>query len=258
LAEAVGDEHTFLTTFQWESAFVQASAGRYEEAIGLAEAGQQAAERLGRARSRGSMLAVTRAIPLRLLGRWDEAEEIALEALADNPPPHYAAFLRLVIADIARCRGDADRFETLLGQLTEFARHARGAAEARIEIAMQRIAWALDQNDPELADRILGEQLAQDAVAGQPPDVMRLLVFGARVQMARRAAAHGTAYSPNRPTPGSHSWPACSTHCPPPARRPPPTGSRSRQQPRPHGCPPGTRPPRPGGNSATGTKPHSR
>jgi DNA-binding CsgD family transcriptional regulator len=185
-AEAAADEHTFLTTFQWEAALAE-SAGRYERAAELAGAGQRAAERLGRARSRGSALASARAVPLRLLGRWDEALRIVQDTLADGPPPLYAAFLRLVAADIARCRGETDRFETLLRELTEFAVHARGAAEAKAGIAMQRIAWALDQGDPDLADRILGEQLT--AASRQPDITLRLAVLGARIQRARRATA---------------------------------------------------------------------
>jgi DNA-binding CsgD family transcriptional regulator len=183
-AEAVGDEHTFLTTFQWEADLIEAT-GQYQQAAELANAGQRAAERLGQARSRGSMLAEARASMLRFLGRWDEALQIVQDALADGPPPLYGAFLRLVAADIARCRGEADRFETLLRQLTEFAQHTRGATEAKAEIAVQRIAWALDQDEPEPADRILGEHL----VPMPPPETMRLTVLGARVQRARRAAA---------------------------------------------------------------------
>ncbi|MEU7739197.1 AAA family ATPase [Nonomuraea sp. NPDC049158] len=187
VAETAGDEHTFLTTFQWEAGLIEA-VGQYEQAAELARAGQLAAERLGRARSRGSMLAVARAIHLRFLGRWDEAVEVVQNALADGPPPLYAAFMRLVAADIARCRGENDRFEMLFRQVAEFARHAVGAAEAKAEFSVQRIAWAVEQGDPELADRVLGEHLT--AAATWPThEVMRLAVLGARVQRARRAAA---------------------------------------------------------------------
>ena len=188
LAEAVGDEHTFLTTFQWEAGLL-ADVGHYERAAELARIGALAAERLGRARSRGSMLAVVRAIPLRDLGRWDEAEQLALEALATNPPPLYAAFLRTHCAEIARCRGQAEKAETLLRQVAEFARRARGADEALLAFAIECIASELDRGEPERADRILGEYLAPAGSASQPRAAMRLAVLGARVQRARRAAA---------------------------------------------------------------------
>ncbi|GLY77874.1 helix-turn-helix transcriptional regulator [Actinoallomurus iriomotensis] len=185
-AEAALDVQTFLTTFQWEAALLE-STGRYGPAAELAGAGRREAVRLGRARSRGSALASARAVPLRLLGRWDEALRLVEDTLAEGPPPLYGAFVRLVAADIARCRGETDRFEILLRQLTEFALHARGAAEVKVEIALQRIAWALDQGDPALADRVLGEQLPP--ASPQPDVVMRLAALGARAQRARRAAA---------------------------------------------------------------------
>lgn len=188
LAEAVGDEHTFLTTFQWEASLL-ADAGHYEQAAELARIGALAAERLGRARSRGSMLAVVRAIPLRHLGRWDEADQLAQEALADNPPPLYTAYLRAHCAEIARCRGQAERAELLLRQVAEFARHAPGADEAILVFATECIASELEQGEPERADRILGEYLAPAGSVSQPHAALRLAVFGARVQRARRAAA---------------------------------------------------------------------
>jgi hypothetical protein len=147
-----------------------------------------AAERLGQTRSRGSMLAQARATNLRQLGRWDEAVEVVHDALAEVPPPLYAAALRLVTVDIARCRGETDRFELLLRQLVEFAVHAHSADEVRAELAIQRVAWATDQGDYELADRVLGEHLAAARTAWLPPEAMRLVLAGARTQRARRAA----------------------------------------------------------------------
>ncbi|MFC0042232.1 ATP-binding protein [Actinomadura rayongensis] len=188
-AEAAGDEHTFLTTFQWEAGDLIA-AGRYADAADLAHAGQRAARRLGRVRARGGMLAVTRAVPLRALGRWDEALDVVADALDEAPPPLYAAFMRLVAADIARCRGETDRCEELFRQLTEFARNARGAEEAKADLAVQLVAWTFDRGDLDAADRMLGEHLAADPSAAWPAaDVLRLAVLGARIQRARRAAA---------------------------------------------------------------------
>jgi len=132
------------------------------------------------------MLAAAHAIPLLLLGRWDEAMQVVDDALGQEPPPLYGAFLRLVAADITRRRGQTERFEVLLRGLTEFARHAQGASEVIAGIVIQRIAWALDSGEEELADRILGEHLQP----GWPArDTMRLALLGARVQRARRAAA---------------------------------------------------------------------
>ncbi|MDL4820080.1 ATP-binding protein [Actinomadura opuntiae] len=187
-AEAAEDWHTFLTTYQWEATAL-AAAGRYEEAAGLARTGQRAAERLGQGRSRGSMLASARAFPLCSLGRWDEALEIVRDALAMAPPPLYAAYLRFTAAEIAQRRGETDRVETLLRQLTEFAWHTRGAIEAKSWIALLRIAHALGRDDPETADRIVGEHLVAARDAWPEHERAWLAVLGARTQRARRAAA---------------------------------------------------------------------
>ncbi|MFC0430960.1 AAA family ATPase [Kutzneria buriramensis] len=185
LAETAGDEHTFLTTFQWEADLVE-TTGHYEEAAALAHEGRLAAERLGLARSRGSMLAVAQAVPLLLLGRWDEAVQVVEDTLQLEPPPLYGAFLRLVAADIARRRGQTGRFEALLRGLTEFAQRAQAASEAVAGIVVQRVAWALDSGEADLADRIVRDHLHS---AWPARETMRLLLLGARAQRARRAAA---------------------------------------------------------------------
>ncbi|GAA1719398.1 hypothetical protein GCM10009765_79710 [Fodinicola feengrottensis] len=92
-AEAAGDHHTYLTSMQWQTTSMGV-AGDFEAVAELARAGQRAAERFGQGRSRGSMLAACRTWALAQLGRWDEAIEVAEEALADDPPPLYAAALR--------------------------------------------------------------------------------------------------------------------------------------------------------------------
>lgn len=187
-ARAAGDDHTFLTTFQWEAVALE-TVGHYAEAAELAHAGQQAAERLGQTRARGSMLAVARAMPLRFLGRWQEALDVLDDALAGSPPPMYAAFMHLVAAEIARYRGESDRFEQLVGHVREFAMSAGGSAQA--ELAIQQLAWLHDQGQLEEADRLLGEHLrAEPPPSGQPPhEVLRLALLGARIQRARRASA---------------------------------------------------------------------
>ncbi|PZG48870.1 hypothetical protein C1I98_12270 [Spongiactinospora gelatinilytica] len=134
------------------------------------------------------MLAAARAFSLIFLGRWNEALVIVQDALAEGPPPLYAAYLRLAAADIARCRGETSHFESLMRRLTEFARHTLRATEANAGLALQRIAWALDQGDADSADRILGEHLTPPT-AWPAHHLLRLAVLGARVQRVRRAGA---------------------------------------------------------------------
>ncbi|WP_131760669.1 response regulator transcription factor, partial [Actinomadura fibrosa] len=187
-AEAAGDAYTFLTTFQWESS-LWADAGRYARAADLARTGRLAADRLGQARSRGSTLATVHAVCLDALGRWDEAEAVIDDALALAPPPLYTAYLRLAAADIAHRRGRFDRAGTLLRQVTEFAVHTTGAAEARSWLALTRIARALDEDAPDTADVIVREHLASAPDTWPPRETAHFAVLGARAQRARRAAA---------------------------------------------------------------------
>ncbi|WP_433605757.1 helix-turn-helix transcriptional regulator [Dactylosporangium sp. CA-139114] len=188
LARQAGDEHTYLTTFQWEALRLGAD-GRYADAADLAQEGRAAAERLGHARSRGTMLAMAQAENLEALGRWDEAGAIVEDALAEGPPPLYASALRLVAARIAAARGRTDRLEVLLRQLVEFATHAAGAEELKAGIAVQRLEWAAGRGEYEAADDILAEHLPAARESWMPPQAVRLAVAGARLQRARRAAA---------------------------------------------------------------------
>jgi DNA-binding CsgD family transcriptional regulator len=186
IAKRVGDEHTFLTTYQWES-LMCGGAGDYQHAVDLALAGLAAAERLGRGRSRGSMLAVAASMYLQMLGRWDEAAEMIDDALAEFPPPFYAAAQRIVAVDIAMCRGDSDRVQSLMRQLVEFVEQAQGAEESKVDVAIRRAAWAVDRGDPLAAEDVLAEAIGVISPAWYPPDVMQLAIVCARAQLLRRA-----------------------------------------------------------------------
>jgi DNA-binding CsgD family transcriptional regulator/tetratricopeptide (TPR) repeat protein len=156
-AEACGDQHTYLTSLQWEGRAL-ADAGRPEEAAALlAQAGQQA-ERWGRMRARGSMLTQGRAEALITLGRWDEALDLLTEGLADGPPPWFESALRLDIAKIAVRRGNYDEAADQLAQLTE----PPGGIASEVGLARlpTQMALALGRGDATTADRLLTNTLA--------------------------------------------------------------------------------------------------
>ncbi|HEY3556076.1 MAG TPA: LuxR C-terminal-related transcriptional regulator, partial [Kribbella sp.] len=155
-AEACGDQHTYLTSLQWEGRAI-ADAGRPEEAVVLLERAEQLAEQWGRMRARGSMLAQNRAEVLISLGRWDEALELVDNALADGPPPWYDAALRMEAAIIAVRRG---RYDEAAEQLAHMAVPPSGLAS---EVGLQRLpvqlALAVGTDDVPAADRLLAEAL---------------------------------------------------------------------------------------------------
>ncbi|WP_163508273.1 ATP-binding protein [Fodinicola acaciae] len=188
IAEKQGDHHTYLTSMQWEaSALIR--AGRSAEAAGLSRAGQLAAERLGQGRSRGSMLANCRASALIDLGGWDEALEVIEDALADDPPWLYATALHCSQALVTAWRGDRDAYAEIDDRLAAFADNSRPRLEITLLTACVRIAGAVELGDLDLADRLLGEVLADPPHRGLPAyETMLIVVAGARTQRARSAA----------------------------------------------------------------------
>ncbi|HEY3503724.1 MAG TPA: AAA family ATPase [Actinocatenispora sp.] len=184
LAEKVGDHHSYLTAYQWQATVI-GLAGGYAEALDLATTGQREAQRFGRSRSRGSMMAMVRAQALIRSGRWDEAEDVVDDALAEAPPPLFVAFLTVCAAEIAAGRGDATRFELLADQATAAGR-TLGTAE-HLLLAALRVNLAVDDGDPERADQVLADALPTGPVEFAY-ERLRLAVAGARAQRARRAA----------------------------------------------------------------------
>ncbi|MFF0343513.1 AAA family ATPase [Kribbella sp. NPDC004875] len=191
-AEACGDQHTYLTSLQWEGRAL-ADAGRPEDAAVLLEGAAQQAERWGRMRARGSMLAQLRAEALISLGRWDEALELLDNALADGPPPWYDAALRLEVAVVAVLRG---RYDAAADQLA----HLPATAVAS-EVGLQRLpvqmALAIGRDDVPAADRLLAEALAvmPDWPQADAMVMARLYLAALRLE---RAVAGRRRFSPAR------------------------------------------------------------
>ncbi|GAB2555770.1 ATP-binding protein [Kribbella endophytica] len=158
-----GDHQIHLTAAQWEGLMLT-QFGRRRQAVEVTRAGQLEAERLGLVRARGSMLAQNRAYALFHLGRWDEALEVVDDALADGPPPRFAAALRFVVAQIAVRRGSFEYAEELISDAEQTFGDRRPAAFKPI-LAALRVVLASSRGDLATAAELLGEQL--DEVAGQ-------------------------------------------------------------------------------------------
>jgi DNA-binding CsgD family transcriptional regulator/tetratricopeptide (TPR) repeat protein len=185
-AEAVGDHQMYLTLLQWEAASLMV-AGYFREMAALALVGQQAAERFGMTRSRGSMLAVNRGIALTELGRWDEALQVVGDALADAPPPYYEAMLEWVGASIAVDRGDA---EHAVRRLEDYVERNPAASEIVFSVLALVVKWSLVRGDLDRADRVLGRAITGLAVSrGLDFELMVVALTGVRVQLARKASS---------------------------------------------------------------------
>ncbi|WP_163506237.1 helix-turn-helix transcriptional regulator [Fodinicola acaciae] len=189
LAEASGDDYSYLTSVQWEAVVLRV-AGAYAEAAAIAKAGQLAAERLGQGRARGSMLAQNRAGALASLGRWDEALEVVDDALADDPPQFFAVMLRCVEAEIALGRGEGERCDELLAYLDRHVRAGSTTGWVAVWIANLRIRRAIERAELDLADDVLAAALTlvPDDLLAWHQEVMELAATGARLARTRRTA----------------------------------------------------------------------
>lgn len=87
-------------------AFALESAGRLDESLQVSLAGLDRSRRLGLERASGSALLLSNAAAvLVLLGRWDEAEELAVAAIERETPAAVAAYPHLVLAQTSVGRG---------------------------------------------------------------------------------------------------------------------------------------------------------
>lgn len=178
------DLDTHLTSMQWEATAL-GPAGYLTEAAELALAGQQLAERHGRARSRGTMLAETRAAALVALGRWDEALDVVEDAQADDPPAYYGVLLDMWRAEVALRRGDADADRLIDG----IAAFVAGSERPHVQLAQLQMRQALQRGDSDTADRILAATLAATtSPATLTYERLGLAVTGSEVVAAWRAS----------------------------------------------------------------------
>ncbi|MGZ0151394.1 helix-turn-helix transcriptional regulator [Kribbella sp. WER1] len=208
-AEACGDQHTYLTSLQWEGRALS-DAGHPEEAVVLLAEASQQAERWGRMRARGSMLAQLRAEALISLGRWDEALELVENALVDGPPPWYDAALRLEIAVVAVQRG---QYDDAAEQLAHLAVPPGGPiSEVGLSRLPVHLALAIGQNDVAAADRMLAE--AVDALPDWPAAdavvMARLYVAALRLERTatgRRRQIPARSKALRKALPAPDRWP---------------------------------------------------
>ncbi len=102
-------------------AAVLSRAARNSEALDAAFEGLDRLTALGLPLCVGGLLVVNAVAPLVWLGRWDEANRLAEEALSAGVPALHAAFLRQALAEVATLRGDfasAQRHVAAVGELS--------------------------------------------------------------------------------------------------------------------------------------------
>lgn len=188
IAEAVGDHHLYLTAVQWDGLTLYRT-GRMEEAVELLKTGQEFAERWGRTRARGSMLAENRAYGLYQLGRWDEMVEVVHNALAETPPPRYDAYLRLAAAMVAVRRGEFAYADDLLAAVDRILGERRTPEVAPLQVGIRGLLRTL-RGDLAGAHLVLSGYLSRLSATGEVFDhkVVSVLTAAASYQRLRRRA----------------------------------------------------------------------
>ncbi|MFC9689351.1 AAA family ATPase [Kribbella sp. NPDC056951] len=181
---ACGNHHVLLTAVQYE-AFMLAHSGNHQQAIVLCQTWLTEADRLGRRLAKGSLLAAALVLALLNAGRWDEARELGAERLGELPPRLFTAWLRLPLAAVARVQGDREEVARQLEMLV--AEQDVSSETFRPVVGLQALL-ALDEGDPERADRILDGALplSRHARWAAPMAVIVGLVQRARRQAAPR------------------------------------------------------------------------
>ncbi|MEV7011236.1 AAA family ATPase [Streptosporangium sp. NPDC051022] len=148
--------------------------GRSAEAIEMALEGERLARKYGRYRLSGTFIANNRAEALEALGRFEEAAQLAEQALTMDPILRTRHHLRRIRADVAIARGETDVVRSVLSEVDAFniqeeftqERSANtrfkiglhlldGKPTAALELAEQVIHEALLTNKPMLGWRVL-------------------------------------------------------------------------------------------------------
>ncbi|GAA0826374.1 AAA family ATPase [Streptosporangium amethystogenes subsp. fukuiense] len=94
--------------------------GRSTEAIELALEGERLARKYGLYRVQGTFIANNRAEALDALGRFEEAAQLAEEALGMGPILRTRHHLRRIRADVAVARGETDVLRSVLNEVGAF------------------------------------------------------------------------------------------------------------------------------------------
>ncbi|MBF8190686.1 AAA family ATPase [Nonomuraea sp. K274] len=157
-AEA-SDDDTVLTAIAGEADALEA-AGKHTEAAAVAHRGMAQARSMGRARSRGALIAANLAEPLASLGRWQEARQVVAAALALDPPPLYRAWLLMVAGTVAVWEGDLAVAADAVCQARPLMRGRSRGEDSCLEPDLLECRLAQVEGDADRVHRLIGHVLA--------------------------------------------------------------------------------------------------
>jgi ATP/maltotriose-dependent transcriptional regulator MalT len=176
--------------------------GMHQEAAATARDGVALAEQIGATRTFGAFLAGNIAEPWFRLGRWAEADRIAVDALASEPEGMFAATLFEIRGQMAALTGRYDEAEALAARARALVQDSTdeqfgpGLTFTEAEVARAR-------GDLEAAQRILAAALPENAGEMSTPAGNALFVryVWPLVWLASRVAAEQAQHAQDRRLP---------------------------------------------------------
>lgn len=162
--------------------------GRHGEAIPVAQAGVQAARRSGSAYAQGAYAATNLASALFSLGRWNEAEQVVTEALAERPTGVYLAYPHLMLTEISVARGDVDAAKEHHAVAVQSVDATFGHVEGSLPMVRLEAEIALMEQRITEARQLVADSLDRARVHGcAAAYAWPLLATGARIEARARA-----------------------------------------------------------------------
>jgi DNA-binding NarL/FixJ family response regulator len=147
LAEQAG-AHDLLIKAAINESHLLEGAGEHDLAAESAARGVATAGEQGLLRTQGSILDINQAEPLAALGRWDQATELAKDALRLSPLPIRRAQLEVVSGQIALARGDLDAAAEAASAARAALRGALYEDQHQLPFAEYEITLALGTGGP--------------------------------------------------------------------------------------------------------------
>jgi ATP/maltotriose-dependent transcriptional regulator MalT len=155
--------------------YVLCTAGRFSEALDVADAGRRAARSLAATPAMTSILDNNTAAVLTATGRWADADRLLAELVVESPP-NFARYLQLLQLELAVGRGDQQSAAALAEALGKAPQDPRLIGPLRACLAEQ----GLNAGDlAAAADEVL-DGLAALQGAALAAEEARLLAAGAR------------------------------------------------------------------------------
>ncbi len=136
--------------------FALGIACRYEELASTAAEGVEVCRRYGPVISLASTLMNNYVESLVTLGRWDEAVQVATDALNDVTASGVALHLRILLAGVAVARGDTDEADRQLERARELGADSPYAVSALSVVGAERALW---EHDPTAAAKLIADSL---------------------------------------------------------------------------------------------------